>query len=202
MTNREKGRWKKEQGRKNPGFTEFRVTKLLTDKYFKMPSEIEHKNSDDRRWMKEALKEAKLAYKKKEVPVGAVVVYEDKIIGRGHNQVESLKDPTAHAEILAIGAASNFLGSWRLSQASIYVTVEPCIMCAGAIILSRIDRLIFGTKDPKAGACGSLYNLVQDIRLNHQVQIVTDVLKEECAFLLDSFFKEIRKKNSDESNQS
>lgn len=156
----------------------------------------ELKNSDEERWMREALKEAKLAYKKKEVPIGAVVVCENKIIGKGHNQVESLKDPTAHAEILAIGAASNFSGSWRLPQASIYVTVEPCIMCAGAIILSRIDRLIFGTFDPKTGACGSLYNLVQDIRLNHQVQIVTGVLQEECVFLLDSFFKETRKKNS------
>jgi tRNA(adenine34) deaminase len=165
-----------------------------------MPNKDE--KADDEKWMREALKEAKLAYKKKEVPVGAVVVYEKKIIGRGHNQVESLKDPTAHAEILAIGAASNFLGSWRLSRASIYATVEPCIMCAGAIILSRIDRLIFGTKDSKAGACGSLYNLVQDIRLNHQVQITADVLRQECSFLLDSFFKEIRKKKSDESNRS
>ncbi len=143
--------------------------------------------------MKEALKEAEKALKKKEVPVGAVVVYQNKIIGRGHNQTETLKDATAHAEILAIGAASNFLNSWRLNDASIYVTVEPCIMCAGAIILSRLDRLIFGTPDPKAGACGSLYNLPQDIRLNHQVEIISGVLEDQCKSILKAFFEKLRK---------
>jgi len=132
--------------------------------------------------------------KKDEVPVGAVVVHEGKIIGRGHNQVESLNDPTAHAEIIAIGAACNFLNSWRLSDAQLYVTIEPCAMCAGAIVLSRIDHLVFGAKDPKAGACGSLYNLVQDCRLNHRVEIVPSVLKEECAQLLREFFEKVRKR--------
>lgn len=147
---------------------------------------------DDEKWMREALKEAHLALKKKEVPVGAVVVYENKIIGRGHNQVESLKDATAHAEILAITAAANFFDSWRLEGASIYVTLEPCVMCAGAIVLSRIERLVFGTFDPKQGACGTLYNIPEDNRLNHQVQIVPEILKEECSKILTDFFQNLR----------
>lgn len=150
--------------------------------------------SEDERWMRHALAEAQLALKKDEVPVGAVVVYEDKIIGRGHNQVETLKDPTAHAEIIAIGAAATYLNSWRLSGASLYVTIEPCAMCAGALVLSRIDRLIFGAKDPKAGACGSLYNIVQDIRLNHQVQIIPYILEQECSQILQAFFERVRQK--------
>lgn len=150
--------------------------------------------SEGEKWMRHALAEAQLALKKDEVPVGAVVVYEDKIIGRGHNQVESLNDPTAHAEIIAIGAACNFLNSWRLSDTQLYVTIEPCAMCAGAIVLSRIDRLVYGAKDPKAGACGSLYNIVQDSRLNHQVEIVPYVLEEECGQLLREFFEKVRKK--------
>jgi tRNA(adenine34) deaminase len=150
--------------------------------------------SHDEKWMRHALSEAQLASKKEEVPVGAVVVYEDKIIGRGHNQVERLNDPTAHAEIIAIGAACNFLNSWRLSDASLYVTIEPCAMCAGAIVLSRIDRLVFGAKDPKAGACGSLYNIVRDNRLNHQVEIVPYVLEEECGQLVREFFEKVRKR--------
>jgi len=148
--------------------------------------------NQDEKWMRVALQEANLALKKKEVPVGAVVVYQDKIIGRGHNQTETLNDPTAHAEILAIGAAANYLNSWRLSEAVLYVTLEPCAMCAGAIVLSRIKRLVFGAFDPKAGACGSLYNLVQDARLNHQVEVVPEILKEDCSALLQTFFKELR----------
>ena len=148
--------------------------------------------NQDEKWMRVALQEANLALKKKEVPVGAVVVYQDKVIGRGHNQTETLNDPTAHAEILAIGAAANYLNSWRLSEAVLYVTLEPCAMCAGAIVLARMKKLVFGAFDPKAGACGSLYNLVQDGRLNHQVEIVPEVLKEDCSALLQAFFKELR----------
>jgi tRNA(adenine34) deaminase len=148
--------------------------------------------SEDEKWMRHALAEAQLALKKDEVPIGAVVVYEDKIIGRGHNQIEGLNDPTAHAEIIAIGAACSYLSSWRLSGASLYVTLEPCAMCAGAIVLSRLDRLVFGAKDPKAGACGSLYNIVQDIRLNHQLQVVPYILERECSQILESFFEKIR----------
>src|SRR3970040_984763 len=108
-----------------------------------------HILATDQRWMKEALKEAKVAFSKKEVPIGAVVVYEDQVIGRGHNQIESLNDATAHAEIIAITAASSALSSWRLSGCTLYVTVEPCLMCAGAISLARIDRVVFGALDPK-----------------------------------------------------
>lgn len=153
------------------------------------------------KWMRHALAEARLALKKEEVPVGAVVVYEDRIIGRGHNQVESLNDPTAHAEIIAIGAASNYLNSWRLSGASLYVTIEPCAMCAGALVLSRVDRLIFGAKDPKAGACGSLFNIVQDIRLNHQLEIVPYVLQEESSQMMQTFFERLRLKNSERERE-
>jgi len=149
---------------------------------------------EDEKWMRHALAEAQLALKKDEVPVGAVVVYEDKIIGRGHNQVESLNDPTAHAEIIAIGAACNYLESWRLSGASLYVTIEPCAMCAGAIVLSRMSRLVYGAKDPKAGACGSLYNIVQDPRLNHRVETVRYVLEDECGLSLKEFFEKVRRR--------
>lgn len=162
-----------------------------------MASNFEMTQSEDEKWMRHALAEAQLALNKKEVPIGAVVVYEDKIIGRGHNQVERLNDPTAHAEIIAIGAASTYLNSWRLSGASLYVTIEPCAMCAGAIVLSRIDRLIFGAKDSKAGACGSLYNIVQDIRLNHQVQVIPYILEKECSQILESFFEKIRQNTSE-----
>ena len=157
--------------------------------------------SEDEIWMRHALTEARLALKKDEVPVGAVVVYEDRIIGRGHNQVEGLNDPTAHAEIIAIGAASNYLNSWRLSGASLYVTLEPCAMCAGALVLGRIDRLIFGPKDPKAGACGSLYNIVQDTRLNHQLEIVPYILEKECSRILQAFFEKVRQRSLDRKKE-
>jgi len=155
----------------------------------------------DEKWMRQALAEAYSALKRGEVPVGAVVVHDDKIIGRGHNQVESLNDPTAHAEIIAIGAAAGYLNSWRLSGATIYVTLEPCAMCAGALVLSRIDRLVFGAKDPKAGACGSLYNIVQDIRLNHQIQIIPYILEQECGQILKTFFEKTRRKNLEEKKR-
>ncbi len=144
------------------------------------------------RWMQEALREAERAFREGEVPVGAVVVFENKIIGRGHNQTELLQDPTAHAEVLAITAAANYLSSWRLEGASLYVTLEPCPMCAGAIVNSRIETLVFGAHDPKRGACGSLYNIVQDARLNHRVNLISGVLAEESAALLQGFFRTLR----------
>ncbi len=144
------------------------------------------------RWMREALREAERAFHEGEVPVGAVVVLDNKIIGRGHNQTELLQDPTAHAEILAITAAANFLSSWRLEGASLYVTLEPCPMCAGAIVNSRIETLIFGAHDLKRGACGSLYNIVQDTRLNHRVQLISGILAEDSAALLQRFFRTLR----------
>jgi tRNA(adenine34) deaminase len=147
-------------------------------------------------WMKAALAEAKKARAEGEVPVGAVVVKDGVVIGRGHNQVEGLKDPTAHAEILAIGAAATTIGSWRLEGATIYVTLEPCTMCAGAIVLARLDRLVYGARDPKAGACGTLMNVPRDERLNHLVEVEPGFMEGECSFILRSFFEELRKKNA------
>lgn len=154
---------------------------------------------DDAKWMKVALAEAKMARAEGEIPVGAVVVKDGAVIGRGHNQVECLKDPTAHAEILAIGAAATTLDSWRLEGATLYVTLEPCTMCAGAIVLARLKRLVYGAADPKAGACGTLMNVPRDERLNHLVEIESGFMEEECSFLLRSFFEELRKKKSAEA---
>ncbi len=142
--------------------------------------------------MASALKEAEEAFKKNEVPVGAVIVRDGVVIARAHNQVEMLQDPTAHAEIIAIGAAANHLGSWRLKGCTLYVTLEPCPMCAGAIVLSRLDRVVFGAYDPKMGACSTLYNVVQDERLNHRVEVIAGVLDEDSKILLREFFEKKR----------
>jgi len=144
-------------------------------------------------YMSEALKEAHRAIDKDEVPVGAVVAYRGKIIACGHNQVESLKDPTAHAEMLALTAAANYLGSKWLSGCSLYVTIEPCSMCAGALVLSRIKNVYFGAKDPKTGACGSVANIINHKKLNHRIKVKGGILKEECGSLLTEFFKKKRK---------
>ncbi len=139
-----------------------------------------------------ALEEAQKAFEKGEVPVGAIVVKDECVIGRGHNLVESAKDPTAHAEVLAIRQAAQTLGGWRLAGCDLYVTVEPCAMCAGAIVLARISGLYVGTPDPKAGACFSLNQLVTDPRLNHRVELFTGILEEECAQLMRQFFRRLR----------
>ena len=131
---------------------------------------------------------------KDEVPVGAVVVQKGKIIGRGHNQVECLRDPTAHAEMLAITSAANYSGTKWLNGASLYVTIEPCSMCAGALVLSRIKEIYFGAKDPKTGACGSVINIANHKKLNHRIKIKSGILAEECGFLLKEFFKKKRKR--------
>ena len=131
-----------------------------------------------------------------EVPVGAVVTLDNRIIGKGYNQTESLQDPTAHAEMIAISAAANTIKSQRLEECSLYVTLEPCSMCAGGIVLSRIKYLIVGAMDPKAGACGSLRNIVHDQRLNHQVELVAGVLEKESAGLLKMFFQNLRASKS------
>ena len=144
--------------------------------------------------MEQALREAEKALEKKEVPVGAVVVYQNKIIGRGHNQVENLQDPTAHAEMLAITAAANYLSSWRLEGTTLYVTLEPCPMCAGAIILARIQKLIYGASDPRMGACGSAFNILQNRSLNHRISIVSGILESRCREILQGFFKNLRRK--------
>ena len=153
-----------------------------------------YSQADHEGWMQLAIKEAEKALSKDEVPVGAVIVQEGRLIGRGHNQTITLQDPTAHAEMIAITAAANTLNSWRLEDCLLYVTLEPCTMCAGAIVLARIQHLIFGTFDPKTGGCGSLRNIVQDHRLNHQVALTTEVKSKECATLLNSFFIRLREK--------
>jgi len=147
---------------------------------------------DDEAGMRAALREAHASLARDEVPVGCVVVHEGMVIGRGHNQVEGLQDATAHAEILAIGAASNALGSWRLHECTLYVTLEPCSMCAGAIILARLGRLVYGASDPKAGACGSVLDVIGERRLNHRVEVEREVMAEECGELLREFFRKKR----------
>jgi len=139
--------------------------------------------------MAAALEEARRAAELGEVPVGAVVAHGDRIIGRAGNRTVTLQDPTAHAEILALREAAAALGSWRLLGATLVVTLEPCAMCAGAIVLARIERLVYGPDDPKAGMCGSLENLVEDPRLNHRVDVVRGVRAEECGDLLRAFFR-------------
>ena len=142
--------------------------------------------------MQEALKEAQKAFEEDEVPVGAVIVSDRKIIAKAHNQVERLKDPTAHAEMIALTQAANTLGSKWLSGAAMYVTIEPCSMCAGALVLSRIKNLYFGAKDPKTGACGSVVNIVNHKKLNHKIKVKKGLLKEECSSILTDFFKKKR----------
>jgi tRNA(adenine34) deaminase len=139
-------------------------------------------------WMNVALREAQQAFDTDEVPVGAIVVHHGEIIGRGYNQIEHLQDPTAHAEMIAITAAANHLGSRRLENCSLYVTLEPCPMCAGAIVLARIPTLVFGSYDAKAGACGTLYDIVEDRRLNHTVHVVGGICDKESEALLRRFF--------------
>lgn len=148
--------------------------------------------------MLEALIEAELAYEQGEVPIGAVVEKDGAIIGRGHNLTETLKDPTAHAEILALRNAAQYLGGWRLLGCNLYVTAEPCAMCAGAIVWARINKLFIGTMDPKGGACGSIFNIPQEPKLNHYVEMETGVMQQECQDILKAFFKELRKKKSEE----
>ena len=144
------------------------------------------------KFMKEALKEAKKAYNKLEIPVGAVIVKNDKIIARAHNIKEEKKDTTKHAEIIAIQKASKKLETWRLNDCEMYVTLEPCAMCAGAIIQARLKKVYIGTMDEKTGACGSVLNLFKDYKFNHIVELETGILQEECEQILKIFFKELR----------
>ena len=144
------------------------------------------------RYMQYAIREAKKAMEQGEVPVGCVITYDDQIIGKAHNQRETLQDPTAHAEVLAITQAAHHLGSWRLEETKMYVTLEPCPMCAGAIILARIAEVYYGATDPKAGVCGTLMNLLEDDRFNHQPTVHPGLMAEECGGLLTEFFRGIR----------
>lgn len=145
-----------------------------------------------------ALREARKAAEAGEVPVGAVVVHEGHVIGRGHNQTMGLQDPTAHAEILAITAAANALGSWRLEGCTLYATLEPCAMCGGAIVLARVPHLVFGAWDPKAGACGSVLDVVRHERLNHRVDLLPGIREQDCSTLLKDFFRDLRQRSREE----
>lgn len=148
--------------------------------------------------MQLAFEEAKKAAAMGEVPVGAVIVKDGEVIATGHNRTESDKDPTAHAEMLAIRQAAARLGGWRLPGCQMYVTTEPCSMCAGAIVWSRIEKLYIGTMDPKSGACGSVFNIPQEAKLNHFVEIETGIMQAECSQLMKDFFKKLRKEKSEE----
>jgi len=149
-------------------------------------------DKSDEQFMRIAIEQAKVAEENGDVPIGAVIVYKNQIIGRAYNQREQLQDPTAHAEIIAITAAAAFLESWRLHNCTMYVTLEPCCMCAGALVLARMNRLVYGCDDPKTGAVKSLYNIVQDERLNHRLEVTSGVLADECSKLLQDFFQRRR----------
>lgn len=146
----------------------------------------------DEKYMKEALKQARKAQATGDVPIGCVIVYQDKIIARGYNKRNAKKTTLAHAELLAMAKASKVIGDWRLEDCTMYVTLEPCQMCAGAIVQARIPKVVIGTMNPKAGCAGSVLNLLQVEQFNHQVEVVYDVLKEECSSMLSEFFRSLR----------
>lgn len=151
-------------------------------------------------YMAMAFQEAQNAYELGEVPVGAVIIFENKIIGRGYNQVETLKDASAHAEMIALSAAYNYFGDWRLENCTLFCTLEPCAMCAGALVLSRIERIVYGAKDPKFGACGSIFEIPTESKLNHNIEIVSGVMEEPIASMMRSFFQELRLKKKGSIN--
>jgi tRNA(adenine34) deaminase len=153
-------------------------------------------NQDDERYMRMAIDQAYIAEENGDVPIGCVIVYNNQVIARAYNQREQLHDPTAHAEIIALTQAAEFIGNWRLHGCTIYVTLEPCPMCAGAVVLGRLDRLVYGTEDPKTGAVKSLYNIVQDERLNHRLDVIAGVLQEDCQRQLQDFFQRRRRENN------
>ena len=148
--------------------------------------------TDDTTYMQEAIAEAQRAKAKNEVPIGAVIVHAGQIIGRGHNLRETSNDPTTHAEMVAIRQAAEAIGHWRLLETTLYVTLEPCVMCMGAIILARIPHLVYACRDPRAGAAGSIYDFARDERFNHQVEVTEGVLDKECSTMLSGFFQELR----------
>jgi tRNA(adenine34) deaminase len=144
-------------------------------------------------FMRHALREAQAAFDEDEVPIGAVVVHQNRVIGAAHNQREQLRDPTAHAEMIAITQAAQALGNWRLEGCTLYVTLEPCPMCAGAIVLARMPRVVYGAADPKAGAVTTLYQIPNDTRLNHRAEVVAGVIADECGAILSRFFADKRR---------
>ncbi|HPS55856.1 MAG TPA: tRNA adenosine(34) deaminase TadA [Sedimentisphaerales bacterium] len=166
-----------------------------------MPAEQRKLSVDDdsdEKFMKAAIDAAFIAEENGDVPIGAVVVHENKVIARGYNQRHLLNDPTAHAEIIALTGAAEVIGNWRLNGCTMYVTLEPCPMCAGALVNARVDRLVYGCDDPKAGACKSLYNIVQDKRLNHCLDVTAGVMARECSTILSEFFQRRRNENKNQ----
>lgn len=158
--------------------------------------------STDEKYMKQAVRQAKKAYALGETPIGCVIVYQDKIIGRGYNRRTVDKNTLAHAELIAIRKASRKMGDWRLEGCTMYVTLEPCQMCSGAIVQSRMTRVVVGCMNPKAGCAGSVLNLLQMKEFNHQAELTTGVLKEECSQMMKSFFKELRERKKKESEKA
>jgi tRNA(adenine34) deaminase len=158
------------------------------------------KNTNDEQFMRLAIDQAKIAEENGDVPIGAVIVHKNQIIAKAYNQREQLKDPTAHAEIIALTQASAALENWHLNGCTMYVTLEPCPMCAGALVLSRMARLVYGCDDPKTGAVKSLYNIVTDDRLNHRLEVTSGVLADECAKQLQDFFQKKRLEKTDSEN--
>ena len=156
----------------------------------------------DEYYMLEAIKSAQIALDAGDVPIGAVIVFEKKIIARGWNQRELLQDPTAHAEMIALTQAAEYIGSWRLHGCRMYVTLEPCTMCAGALILSRIDSLIYACPDPKTGAVGGIYNLLEDPRHNHHIEVRNGILAEPCSLMLSDFFRQRRRQIAEEKTKT
>ena len=156
----------------------------------------------DEKYMREALRQAKKAYALEETPIGCVIVHDGKVIGRGYNRRNTDKSPLAHAEIAAIRKASRKIGDWRLEECTMYVTLEPCQMCAGAIVQSRIPRVVIGCMNPKAGCAGSVLNLLQVPAFNHQVEITEGVLEEECSLMLTNFFRDLREKKKEARNHT
>ena len=156
----------------------------------------------DQQFMKAAIEQAKIAEENGDVPIGAVIVYKNQIIAKAYNQRQQLNDPTAHAEIIALTQAAAFVQNWRLNGCAMYVTLEPCPMCAGALVLARLDRLVYGCDDPKSGACGSIYNIVADERLNHRLQVTAGVLAEDCGAQLQSFFQKRRNEKTELKTQN
>ncbi len=150
--------------------------------------------NQDQQFMQSAIEQARLALEKKEVPIGAVIVKDGEIIAAAHNLRETNQNATAHAEVLAINEACEKLGTWRLEGATLYVTLEPCPMCAGALIMSRVDRVVYGARDPKGGCAGTFMNLLEDERFNHQCEVVSGVCEEACGSMLTSFFKDLRER--------
>ncbi len=155
-------------------------------------------DSSDIKYMKMAIDQAYIAEENGDVPIGCVIVHENRVIAKAYNQREQLHDPTAHAEIIALTQAAEAVGNWRLHGCTIYVTLEPCPMCAGALVLGRLDRLVYGTDDPKTGAVKSLYNIVQDERLNHRLDVNAGVLVDDCKAQLQAFFQRRRRENSEQ----